>query len=100
MNEELEAVLDEYVRPLLRTHGGDMEVISVEDGLMRFRLKGKCAGCPAADLTTEELIQSEVLDRSGPGHPQNAPWRVNLLSASATAAAAIRAMTGWRWSSG
>ena len=61
MNEELEAVLDEYVRPLLRTHGGDMEVISVEDGLMRFRLKGKCAGCPAADLTTEELIQSEVL---------------------------------------
>lgn len=62
MNEELEAVLDEYVRPLLRTHGGDMEVISVEDGLMRFRLKGKCAGCPAADLTTEELIQSEVLE--------------------------------------
>ena len=62
MNEELEAVLDEYVRPLLRTHGGDMGVISVEDGLMRFRLKGKCAGCPAADLTTEELIQSEVLE--------------------------------------
>lgn len=62
MNEELEAVLDEYVRPLLRTHGGDMEVISVENGLMRFKLKGKCAGCPAADLTTEELIQSEVLE--------------------------------------
>lgn len=62
MNEELEAVLNEYVRPLLRTHGGDMEVISVEDGVMRFKLKGKCSGCPAADLTTEELIQSEVLE--------------------------------------
>ena len=63
MNEELEAVLDQYVRPLLRTHGGDMEVVSLEDGVLRFKLKGKCSGCPAADLTTEELIQGEVLER-------------------------------------
>lgn len=62
MHEELEAVLDEYVRPLLRTHGGDMEVISVEDGVMRFKLLGKCSGCPAADLTTEELVKSEVVE--------------------------------------
>ncbi len=62
MYEEIEAVLDEYVRPLLRTHGGDMEVLSVEDGVLRFKLKGKCSGCPAADLTTEELIQGEVTE--------------------------------------
>ena len=31
MNEELEAVLDQYVRPQLRGHGGDLEVLSVED---------------------------------------------------------------------
>ena len=62
MDKALEAVLDEYVRPLLRTHGGDMEVLSVEDGVMRFKLTGKCAGCPAADLTTEELIQGEIAE--------------------------------------
>ena len=56
MYEDIEAVLDEHVRPLLRTHGGEMEIIEVEDGVVRFKLKGKCAGCPAADLTTEELI--------------------------------------------
>lgn len=60
MYEEVEAVLDEYVRPLLRTHGGDMEVLEVADGIVRFKLKGKCSGCPAADLTTEELIQTEL----------------------------------------
>lgn len=61
MEQPLEEVLEQYVRPLLRAHGGDMEVIELtEDGILRFRFKGKCAGCPAADLTTEELIQTEL----------------------------------------
>ena len=63
MTERIEAVLDEHVRPLLRAHGGDMEVLSVEDGVVRFRLLGHCAGCPAADLTTEELINTELTQR-------------------------------------
>lgn len=62
MYEEIEAVLDEHVRPLLRTHGGDMEIVEVKDGVVRFKLKGKCAGCPAADLTTEELIQTALTE--------------------------------------
>lgn len=63
MKQEIEAVLDEYVRPLLRTHGGDLEVLSVEDGVVRFKLLGHCAGCPAADLTNEDLIQAELTQR-------------------------------------
>lgn len=63
MYEEIERVLDQYVRPLLRGHGGDMEVLSLEDGVLRFRLLGRCSGCPAADLTTEDLIRSEVVGR-------------------------------------
>lgn len=63
MYEEIEAVLDEHVRPLLSAHGGNMEIIEVKDDVLRFRLKGKCAGCPAAYLTTEELIQSELTAR-------------------------------------
>ena len=61
--KELEAVLDEYVRPLLNTHGGNMQVLSFEDGVVRFKLTGQCSGCPAADLTTEELIQTTLADR-------------------------------------
>lgn len=63
MKQKIEAVLDEYVRPLLRTHGGNLEVLSVEDGVVRFKLLGHCAGCPAADLTNEELIQAELTQR-------------------------------------
>ena len=59
---EIEAVLDERVRPLLHTHGGDMEVLSLEDGVLRFRLLGHCAGCAAADITSEELINAELTE--------------------------------------
>lgn len=62
MLSEIEAVLDERVRPLLRTHGGDLEVLSFEDGIVRFRLLGHCAGCAAADITSEELIDAELTD--------------------------------------
>lgn len=65
MQAKLEAVLDEFVRPALRSHGGDMEVLGIEDGMVRFRLLGQCAGCPSAYLTTEELIQEEVLRVEG-----------------------------------
>lgn len=63
MKEKIEAVLDEYVRPLLATHGGNLEVLSVEDGVVRFKLLGHCAGCPAADLTNEEIIETELIQR-------------------------------------
>lgn len=63
MYQELEAVLDRYVRPLLAGHGGGMEVVDVENGEVRFKLTGLCAGCPTAYLTTEELIRSELTAR-------------------------------------
>lgn len=60
---EIEAVLDEYVRPLLATHGGNMAVERVEDGVVYFRMLGHCAGCAAADLTSEDLVNKELAER-------------------------------------
>ena len=60
MYEDIEAVLDEHVRPLLRTHGGEMGC-EVEDA-RRFKLGASALSCPAADLTTEELIQTALTE--------------------------------------
>ena len=61
MLEQIEKILDERVRPQLALHGGNIQSLSCEEGVYRFRLLGQCAGCPSADLTTEELIQEELL---------------------------------------
>ena len=62
-NDHLEAVIDEHIRPFLSADGGDMKVISFEDGIVRFRLTGHCEGCPAADYTAEQFINTELTQR-------------------------------------
>lgn len=62
MIAKLEALLEERVRPSLRAHGGDAEILSYEDGVLRLRLLGQCAGCPAAQLTNETLIEAELCE--------------------------------------
>ena len=60
ITSEVEAVLDEYVRPYLAAHGGNLTVAGVEGGVVFFQLTGRCAGCAAADQTSEELINTEL----------------------------------------
>ena len=60
---EVEAVLDEFVRPYLASHSGNLEVAGVEGGVVFFHLTGRCAGCAAADKTSEELINRELVER-------------------------------------
>ena len=63
MRDRINTVLDEQVRPLLRNHGGDVELLDVSDGVVSIRLTGSCAGCAAADLTTESLVKAELTQR-------------------------------------
>ena len=62
MLERIEKVLDERVRPLLTLHGGAIQVeeFDAETGTLYFRLMGQCAGCPSADLTTENIVAAEL----------------------------------------
>lgn len=61
MLEQIEQVLNERVRPQLALHGGGIQSLGCEDGVYRFRLLGQCAGCPSAYLTTQEVVQEELL---------------------------------------
>ena len=63
LNSEIEAVLDEHVRPYLAAHGGDMKVDGVEGGVVFFHLLGRCVGCAAADQTSEGLINKVLTER-------------------------------------
>ena len=62
ITSEVEAVLDEHVRPYLATHSGDMKVLGVEGGVVFFQLTGRCAGCAAANQTSEDLINRELIE--------------------------------------
>jgi len=49
------------VRPMLQRDGGDVELIEVtEDGIVRVRLQGACAGCPMAQMTLTQGVEQIV----------------------------------------
>ena len=58
--ERIEAAMEEKVRPALRSHGGDISIDHVEGKTVYVKLLGQCAGCPSADLTTENLVEMEL----------------------------------------
>jgi Fe-S cluster biogenesis protein NfuA len=63
LEEEILAVLDEKVRPLLRAHNGDIELVGIEPGgVVRLRLLGACAACMGAEQTVNDVIVAGIRD--------------------------------------
>jgi len=48
------------VRPMLQRDGGDVELVDVEDGVVKVRLTGACGGCPMATLTIKRGIEARL----------------------------------------
>jgi Fe-S cluster biogenesis protein NfuA len=60
----VQGALDE-VRPYLRSHGGEVELLGVREGVVSLRLQGSCSGC-AASRTTLELAVADAVRRAAP----------------------------------
>ena len=56
MREEVQKVLDK-IRVGLQRDGGDVELVDVEDGVVKVRLQGACAGCPMSQMTLKMGIE-------------------------------------------
>lgn len=52
----------EEIRPFLHSHGGDVEVLGADGGIVRLRLSGACAGCTASAVTLQEGIEQALSD--------------------------------------
>ena len=63
MRDKVEAVLNK-IRPALVADGGDLELIEVNDGVVKIKLTGACAGCPMSQMTLkngiERILKQEV----------------------------------------
>jgi Fe-S cluster biogenesis protein NfuA len=50
------------VRPLLHSHGGDVELLGIDNGQVRLRLEGSCHGCPSSTLTLKNAIEEALFE--------------------------------------
>ena len=63
MQDKVEEVLDK-IRPSLVRDGGNVELVEVNDGTVKLKLVGACAGCPMSTMTLkmgiEKILKQEI----------------------------------------
>ena len=64
---EINELLDERIRPYLASDGGWLEVIELEENVLKIRYQGACGSCPSSLTGTlmaiENMIRDEIDDR-------------------------------------
>jgi Fe-S cluster biogenesis protein NfuA/nitrite reductase/ring-hydroxylating ferredoxin subunit len=95
LEERVVGALDE-VRPYLASHGGGVELLGVEEGVVRLRLQGSCDGCPSSTATLKLAIEDaihkaapDVEDVVAEGTPKPAPGLLQIEMPSWADAGAI-----------
>ena len=68
----------EKVRPYLHTHGGDVELVGIDDGIVRLKLLGSCGSCPSSSVTLKNAVEEALYEA--------APDIVEIVAENSTAA--------------
>jgi Fe-S cluster biogenesis protein NfuA len=50
------------VRPQLASHGGDVQLLGIDQGVVRLRMTGSCHGCPSSAATLRQTIETAIYD--------------------------------------
>ncbi len=62
LKEKVEKAIED-VRGFLQAEGGDCEIVDVENGTVKVRLKGTCRGCPFATITLKMRIEAIIKEK-------------------------------------
>jgi Fe-S cluster biogenesis protein NfuA len=63
LHERVLEALD-TVRPYMESHGGNVELVSLDDGVARLALRGSCNGCSASRATLEQAIEQALAEHA------------------------------------
>ncbi|MES2615896.1 MAG: NifU family protein [Bdellovibrionota bacterium] len=63
MISQIQEVIDTQIRPALQSDGGDIELVDVEDGIVKVRLVGACSHCPSSAMTLYEGVEKMLMEK-------------------------------------
>lgn len=52
------------VSPYLGSHGGSVQLLGVEDGVVRLRLEGSCKSCPSSSVTLKLAVEEAIYEQA------------------------------------
>lgn len=62
LEKKVEAALAE-IKPQIQADGGDIDLVGIENNIVKVRLRGACAGCPMSALTLKQGVERIIKSR-------------------------------------
>ena len=56
----MQQTINEQVRPALRAHGGNIELIDIEGDKVTVAFRGMCAQCHLAEFTMKDVVETKL----------------------------------------
>ncbi len=60
MQEKVKEVIEKEISPLLAMDGGSIALVSAENGVVKVKLSGACAGCPMSQFTLANFVEATL----------------------------------------
>lgn len=108
LEARVRGALDE-VRPYLESHGGGVELLGIEEGVVRLALQGSCSGCPSSSATLKLAVEDAIgkvapdverIEAEGVVEPAPPPGLLQLEVLAPAAPAAPPAAGAWAMAGG
>jgi Fe-S cluster biogenesis protein NfuA len=62
VEKRVKAALAE-IKPQIQADGGDIDLVAIEDNIVKVRLRGSCVGCPMSALTLKAGVERVIKQR-------------------------------------
>lgn len=59
MKEKVQKIIEKF-RPYIQMHGGDVELLDIENEIAKIKISGACVGCQSADQTYKVMLGSMI----------------------------------------
>jgi Fe-S cluster biogenesis protein NfuA len=63
MITKIKEIIEQQIRPALQADGGDIELVDVEDGIVKVRLVGACSHCPSSAMTLYHGVEKMLMEK-------------------------------------
>lgn len=60
IEQQISTVIDNQIRPLLQSDGGDISVVCFKDNILTVKLTGACSCCPHAQATLKNVVENAI----------------------------------------
>ncbi|WP_394129210.1 Fe-S biogenesis protein NfuA [Shewanella maritima] len=61
--ERIEYIIQSEINPQLASHGGNIMLVNIEEGIATLQFGGGCNGCSQVDITLKDGIEKQLLER-------------------------------------